>query len=903
MKTKSIFSIIFVLCLIVFTSCPSPLEPEKLALLKDLEAPRIVITSPADYSEYATVIELEGYIEDTSLVNLPADAELSVSYRIPGTSISGTVDVSLPEGAFFGLINVSDLSGEKVIEFTAADINGNTASMSVNIVKPAGGGDISGFTVTPANKQVTISWDPVPGAESYEIFESSYGETITSDMITGTSYTWSGLENGEIYNFQLTAHLPEEIGDDAVSEFVTKMPLSKRTFAPWVKEVGYKSITIEWLDNEIVDRYIVERSLSPEGPWEIARILSDNIYTDTKVLLDTPYYYRITPNNYKDISSYFFNAVPGSFGNHQSELIYTNYAVNSIDFSGDYAYVAANTDEVIVLDITNRDNPVEAARLPLTSTPLDIRIFDSYAAVACGESGLAILNIENPLYPALLNYTPTYGSACVLSISNQHAFLAENSGGLTIIDISTPETPMLKSNTDTSGHADVVAVYDNHAYIADHESGLAIINVSDLLSPGTPVYVPPYLTYTYDVCIVDNYAYVCEVALSVIDIATPSAPNTISNINMSGCASRIRQYGNRVFVMNANDSDNPFNILDTADPANPAIIYSGEDISLWNLNIYDGFIYGGYGGYGIRILDVADLNYSKGICVEESAGGQAERVEISGNHVFILNNYGNIEIIDITAPSTPGTHYEIDAGASNDFFSFKISGEQLITSGLAGLLIYDISDLSEPKILNAAGGCIAADIFVRGDYAFLAAGGSGLAITDISDPVNIEIVSSISSTVGFYDIAYRDEYLFITDGTAGLAIIDITDPTEPIEVVHVDTLSANAVEISGSYAYVADGANGLAVIDISEPENPEPPVYKDTSGDAVDVTISGSYAFVADSDSGIAVIDISDPEATAAASDHIYFSTNDEALGIAVSGSYAYIADDAHDLGIIYLRE
>ena len=47
---------------IILTTCPAPLEPGKLALLQNLDSPVITITSPIDYSECGTVIELAGYI-------------------------------------------------------------------------------------------------------------------------------------------------------------------------------------------------------------------------------------------------------------------------------------------------------------------------------------------------------------------------------------------------------------------------------------------------------------------------------------------------------------------------------------------------------------------------------------------------------------------------------------------------------------------------------------------------------------------------------------------------------------------------------------------------------------------------------------------------------------------------
>ncbi len=56
----------------------------------------------------------------------------------------------------------------------------------------------------------------------------------------------------------------------------------------------------------------------------------------------------------------------------------------------------------------------------------------------------------------------------------------------------------------------------------------------------------------------------------------------------------------------------------------------------------------------------------------------------------------------------------------------------------------------------------------------------------------------------------------MADFTSGLAIIDISDPLNPGIPVYRDTVGdARGVAVSGSFAYVADGASGFAIIDLT----------------------------------------------------------------------------------------
>ena len=81
-------------------------------------------------------------------------------------------------------------------------------------------------------------------------------------------------------------------------------------------------------------------------------------------------------------------------------------------------------------------------------------------------------------------------------------------------------------------------------------------------------------------------------------------------------------------------------------------------------------------------------------------------------------------------------------------------------------------------------------------------------------------------------------YAYVADGGGGLQIIDISNPAAPTLVGNYDTYgNAEDVEIVGNYAYVADG--GLLIIDISNRTTPTFVGNYDTYGDAEDVLMEG----------------------------------------------------------------
>ncbi len=67
---------------------------------------------------------------------------------------------------------------------------------------------VTKITATPGNKKVTLTWEPVAGAEKYAVFystnHSSYKQLTNS--LTDTTYTAEGLTNETEYSFKLKAY-------------------------------------------------------------------------------------------------------------------------------------------------------------------------------------------------------------------------------------------------------------------------------------------------------------------------------------------------------------------------------------------------------------------------------------------------------------------------------------------------------------------------------------------------------------------------------------------------------------------------------------------------------------------------------------------------------------------------
>jgi hypothetical protein len=227
-----------------------------------------------------------------------------------------------------------------------------------------------------------------------------------------------------------------------------------------------------------------------------------------------------------------------------------------------------------------------------------------------------------------------------------------------------------------------------------------------------------------------------------------------------------------------------------------------------------------------------------------------------------------------------------------------------LACGGGGLQILDISDPTNPVLINqvdtpGTGRRVAESA----GYACVADGASGLQIIDVDPPESAHIVDSVDIP-GAVDVAVSEGYAYVVAGT--LEIVDIDPPESAYVVKSVDLVHTwmREVAVSGGYAYVGIDEDyetyELAIIDVDPPEEAHvvKTVYTGGFNVAQGIAVSNGYAFVTDVFAGLIVIDVDPPESAYVA------STFDEAGGpLAVSGNYAYVCGGSSGLRIVDIED
>jgi hypothetical protein len=189
-------------------------------------------------------------------------------------------------------------------------------------------------------------------------------------------------------------------------------------------------------------------------------------------------------------------------------------------------------------------------------------------------------------------------------------------------------------------------------------------------------------------------------------------------------------------------------------------------------------------------------------------------------------------------------------------------------------------------------------VAVSGDTVYVAAGGAGLHVVDVSDLEHPVWIGTADTPGNADDVRAAGGYAYVADGPAGLQIIDVSDPAHPRISGSVDTPGdATDVALLGSLALVADGPAGLQVIDISVPPAPVLLGGVDTPGNARGVDAVDGYGVVADAWGGVDVIGLADPSAPVLLGKVHTRGSSSLAADIAVRGRLAYVADGGGNLG------
>jgi hypothetical protein len=309
----------------------------------------------------------------------------------------------------------------------------------------------------------------------------------------------------------------------------------------------------------------------------------------------------------------------------------------------------------------------------------------------------------------------------------------------------------------------------------------------------------------------------------------------------------------------------------------------------------------------VDIVDPASPNIIGGI----DTPGYAVDVALAGTRAFVADGDAGLQVIDISAPSSPAI---VGSAPGTAHSVAAVDSLALVIDTLSDLDIFRISAAGVPTQFWSTGTPSPAigRIELHADYAYIANGSHGIQVIDISDFPPDPILGSAELPVPTYAHAVT-----VAGNVAYLAqhqrfrLLDISNPASPILGGYVESSPPGSfprdITVTGPYAYAI----------YNYPDLPDKGAYVSTTifqviytpyftgptvlgaletafgrGTAIDVYGFNVYvAYRRDNQtlpdtSGLAVIDISDRTSPTLVGD---LRLDGSAHGLAVIGSHAFV--------------
>lgn len=269
-------------------------------------------------------------------------------------------------------------------------------------------------------------------------------------------------------------------------------------------------------------------------------------------------------------------------------------------------------------------------------------------------------------------------------------------------------------------------------------------------------------------------------------------------------------------------------IVDTSDPSHPQIIGNISNINPQWISLQDKFIFLEGGDHDLTIIDVSNPYNASIIEVLEDGGIAVSQgnflysirsADLIGSRRFCVYNFSNPEHLTLISERSWANRGARDFKIKGDY-GYIIGGEDLMT-------IVNLSDILDVKIVSTyyetnISSYSGQNLQIHNNIAYITNYRNSpselrrhdLYAINVSDPTSPELMWKIDSE-DIVNIWVESNFLYCTSPTMGLIVYDISNPYDPIlfDRYTYHTYSVfNGVEVHKNKIYIA-GAPHLLILD------------------------------------------------------------------------------------------
>ena len=290
-----------------------------------LELPGYVPPAPASVTAYAG--------NNCNLISWPVTPG-ATGYNVLRTTTSGSGYVSVTNGVV-GPVCGSGWNNATFLDTTAA--NGTAyyyVVQSVNATGASGNSpesssampSVANSTSAPAapasvsiggvaHQSVTVNWSAAANASFYTVYRSTLfnngggasnvlGTIVLANNVTGTTYMDGSPTDGSIYSYFVTASGPGGTSAASVQAAAVPLPPPPASAPGSLAGIfGGANVVLSWTAVPGAVGYVITRSTSPSGPFNLLMSVTETTYTDAGVNPALTYYYQVIAMNAAGVST------------------------------------------------------------------------------------------------------------------------------------------------------------------------------------------------------------------------------------------------------------------------------------------------------------------------------------------------------------------------------------------------------------------------------------------------------------------------------------------------------------------------------------------------------------------------------------------------------------------------
>jgi hypothetical protein len=313
----------------------------------------------------------------------------------------------------------------------------------------------------------------------------------------------------------------------------------------------------------------------------------------------------------------------------------------SFRFKGNSMYVADSYYGLVIIDITDINNPILKYHIPSAYSTNYLVADSNYVYIS--DMGLRILDVTDPYNPQRIGVFQTiYGTDKIFKKDNLVFLVDGNIGGMRIIDVEYPNYPReLSQIKPPQNIINSVTVYQDYLYLAQGDS----LGIWDITSPYSPIHTNTiHLTgYCSELIIKDSLLITCQAppgGVLIYNLNNPEIPSLISTYVTPYEVQNLTRQGNYII----GGSYAGFEIIDITNPAQPYQVSFFSTPYTYDLTAVNNYLYIAFAETGIKVYDLNNISSPQEVGYYDTKG-IAWSVDCWNDKIFVADSRYGMPII------------------------------------------------------------------------------------------------------------------------------------------------------------------------------------------------------------------------------------------------------------------